>query len=130
MATGDNPCVPFMEPGADPTCQASAAVTGKRFVNISGNRTTDGNYLVAPATAAGRTLGVAAHDAIVGDKVKIWTRPGIILPVDTGGAIAAGAEVEVGAAGVAVTKAAGVAVGVCLDAAANGTPTGARIKLY
>lgn len=126
MALGDNPCIPFMEPGQTLTAQASAAVTGKRLVNISGNRTTDGNYLVAHATAAGRCIGVASYDAAVGEKVGVLAEG--ILPVVTGGIIAAGAEVEVGTAGVAVTRATGIPVGVCLDGAASGAD--ARVRLY
>lgn len=115
------------EPGADITGHASAAVTGKRFLKISGNRT-DGNIAVAHADAAGRVAGVSKYDAASGQKVGVMRGNSRVVHVLASGAIAAFAEVEVGANGVAVTKAAGIAVGYAVTAAADGAD--AQISLY
>ena len=117
MAT--NPAVPYWDEGNTFTGHASAAVTGKRFVGISGPRT-EGNPTVAHAAAASRAIGVAGYDAAADAKVTVYAAPGIVMPVEAGGAISAGDEVEVGANGTAVTQAAGVVVGTALDDAAQG----------
>lgn len=132
-----NECIPFYEEGQRITVHASSAITGKRFLKISGNRqsgpglaaTADGsNYIAAHADAAGRSLGVSSHDIPSGKKGTAICTPGIVLPVTAVGAIAAFAEVEVGNAGRAATKSGGVAVGVAMTAANDGTD--AEIKLY
>lgn len=115
------------EPGADITGHATAAVTGKRFLRITGDRT-DGNISVAHATAAGRVCGVSKYDAASGKKVGVMRGNSRVVHVEAGGAIAAFAEVEVGASGTAVTLSAGVAVGYALTAAADGDD--AQISLY
>jgi predicted RecA/RadA family phage recombinase len=133
---------PFYEPGTRLTGQASAAVTGKRFVNVSANRTSGpaipatpqvgasdptegGNIVVAHAAAAGPTIGVSTWDAGIGEKVGIISQG--VVPVTAQGAIAAGARVEVGDTGRVRTLAAGIPVGVCLNGAADATD--AEIKL-
>lgn len=127
-----NECISFYEPGKNLTAVATAAVTGKRFVAISGNRSTAsataGNLSVAHATAAGRIAGVSQADAAVGALVGVLRGNSRVVPVTAGAAITAFQEVEVGAAGVAVPKAAGVAVGYAVTGAANGTD--AQISLY
>jgi len=115
------------EPGQDVTGHASAAVTSRRFVKISGNRT-DGNVAVAHADAAGRVFGVAAFDAAIGKKVNVVRGNSRVTFVLAGAAIAAFEEVEVGANGTAVPLAAGVAVGYAITAAANAAD--AEISLY
>jgi hypothetical protein len=114
-----------------------SAVTGKTFVRISANRqagpglntsTSGGNVTVAPATAAAKPFGVASYDGAVGDIIDIQTAPGRVVPVTASGAIAAGAQVEVGTGGVVVTLASGIAVGMCLSATTDGND--AQIKLY
>lgn len=115
------------EPGADITGHATAAVTGKRFVKVSGNRT-DGNISVAHADAAGRVFGVSKYDAANGKKVGVHRGNSRITFVTAGANIAAFAEVEVGAAGVAIPLAAGVAAGFAVTAAINGSD--AEISLY
>lgn len=114
------------EPGRDITAEATAAVTGKRFVAIPGNRTTGGNVAVAPAAAAGRVFGVARHDAAVGELVSV-ARAGVVK-VTASGALAAFAEVQVGANGTATALAAGVAVGYAITGAADAAD--AEIALY
>ncbi|BBY95180.1 hypothetical protein MGALJ_48490 [Mycobacterium gallinarum] len=121
-----NPSV--YDPGATITGQATAAVTAKRFLAISGDRTAGGNISVAPAAAAGRTCGVAGNDAAVGELVRVVRGGGRVVRVTASGAIAAGAEVQVGANGMAATKAAGVAVGYAITGAADAAD--AEISLY
>lgn len=120
-----NECNPFNRPGQDVTGHATAAVTGKRCVAISGDRE-GGNIAVAHATAAGRIFGVAAFDAALDAKVPVIR--GGIVPILAGAAIAAFEEVEVGVAGRVIPLAAGVAVGFAVTAAANDTD--AQICLY
>ena len=115
-------------PGQDVTGEATGAITARRFLAVSGNRVSGGNVAVAHATAAGRVCGVAATDAASGDLVTIVRGNSRVVKVTAGGAIAAFAEVEVGAAGRAVTKTSGVAVGYALTAAANASD--AEISLY
>lgn len=121
-----NPSV--YDPGADITGQATATVTAKRFLAISGNRTAGGNIAVAPATAAGRTCGVAGNDAASGQLVRIVRGNSRVVKVTASGAIAANAEVQVGANGTAATKSAGVAVGYAITGAAD--TADAEISLY
>ncbi|NKT24520.1 DUF2190 family protein [Rhodococcus hoagii] len=115
------------EPGTDISGRASTAVTGKRFLKISGNRS-GGNIAVAHADAAGRVCGVSGRDAAVGELVDVKRGKDRVTFVTAGGAIAAFEEVEVGANGQAVKKASGVAVGYAVTAAASGTD--AEISLY
>jgi uncharacterized protein DUF2190 len=114
------------EPGRDLTGQATADVTAKRFLAISADRAASGNLSVAHATAAGRAFGVAKHHAATGELVSV-ARGGVVR-VTASGAIAAFAEVQVGANGTASTKAAGVAVGYAITGAADATD--AQIALY
>lgn len=115
-------------PGADITAQATTAVVAQRFVAISGNRTAGGNIAVAPATAAGRAFGVAATDAPVGGLVTVVRGASRVVRVTAAGAIAANAEVQVGADGKAITKAAGIAVGYVVSGVADGGE--AHVSLY
>ena len=128
MAT--NPAVPFWDEGNTFTGHASTAVTGKRFVSISGARV-DGNPRVAHAvgSATVRAIGVAAYDAASGAKVTVYSGPGIVMPVTAAGAITAGQDVYSDAQGRATaTQPAGARpAGVALDDAADGTD--AVIKL-
>lgn len=112
--------VPFEYDHDTFTCHVEAAVTGGRFVAISGPRT-DECYLVSPATAAGDYLGVAARDKAAGQKVMVFARgAGHVVPVTAVGAITAGDELEVAAGGAVSTLAAGIKCGIALDDAANG----------
>ncbi|MEU4781034.1 DUF2190 family protein [Micromonospora sp. NPDC023633] len=116
-----NECIPFYEPGRRITGHATAAVTGCRFVGISGNRQADGSISVAHATAAGKAFGVAAYDAATGEKVGILRGSGFIVPVTAAAALTAGQGVEVGANGQAAVLAAGIRVGTVVTAAGAGT---------
>lgn len=130
MARGDNECIAFFDAGADITAKAEAAVTGKRFVQVSDpqdgpalmglSSTADGsNIVVSHATAAGAILGVSSYDAGVGERLYVL-RGKKVVPVKSAGPITAGQEVEVGANGQAVALASGKAVGVAVDTCASG----------
>lgn len=131
-----NEALRFKKPGEDLTGKATAAVTGKRFLGISANRTGGGAgglstdlanvYSVAHATAAGVVIGVSAHDAASGSLVGVLS--GGIVPVTAGATITAGQRIEVGTNGQAIPLAAGIAVGVAMTGAASGAD--AEIKLF
>lgn len=121
-----NPSV--YDPGANITGEATGSITARRFLAISGNRTSGGNIAVTTATAAGRICGVAGNDASTGELVNVVRGNSRVVKVAAGGSISAGAEVEVGAAGKAVAKSSGTAVGYALTQASNNTD--AEISLY
>lgn len=81
------------------TAIASGAVTAHRFCGPDG----------ATATAAGNAIGVFDTDAADGQAVTVNALGTTI--VEAGGAIGPGGEIEVGAAGKAVAKNAGVTTG-------------------
>lgn len=131
-----NECIPYYQPGAGITGKASAAITGKRFVKISGARTGGpalsadlaNVHTVAQAGAGERAIGVAAHDIASGSLGPLHTQPGIVVPVTSGAAITAGAEVQADASGKAIPLAAGKSLGVNLATVA-GADVDAEIKL-
>lgn len=115
------------DPGQDISGRVSSDVLGKRFLKVSGNRN-GGNVAVAHADPAGRIAGVSRYDAAAGSLVGVARGSSRVVFVKAAGAIAAFAEVEVGTAGQAITKASGVAVGYAVTAAASGAD--AEISLY
>lgn len=117
-----NELIPFKEPGERVTCIASAAVTGKHLVSISGERNANGLYTVAHTGAGGKAFGVACWDAAIGERVTVITVPsGQIVPITASGVIAAGASVKPGAAGVVVSASAtDRSCGICLAGAVDG----------
>jgi hypothetical protein len=139
-----NDLVRTREPGQDFTGQATAAVTGKRFVKISGARTNkfnvlgttaDGNnYKVAPCAAGQQAIGVAKYDQpTVGSKVGVAAAG--VCTVTAGAAITAGQTVMSDATGQAIPWAqsgaypnTNVALGVAMDDCANGAD--AEIALF
>jgi hypothetical protein len=146
-----NESIPFKEPGSALTIKATAAITGKRFVKLTGNRTGGGAgglssdlanvYQGGPCDTIGeRALGVAKYDAANGSLVGVHSQPGIIVPVTAGATLAAGDLVMTDAAGKAipfvqdVTPAAGAAaatkraLGLALTGAAANAD--AEIKLF
>ncbi len=136
----ENECIPFYEPGSRVTGHCEAAVTGKRFVDISddrqgpvagaglGTNTDGGNIVVSHASAGGNAIGVSSHDAAIAKKVTILGA-GFIVPVTADGAINSGDEVMVGATGKAKAWATGNrVVGRAWDDAADGAP--AMIQVY
>ncbi|MGV9744599.1 capsid cement protein [Rhodococcus zopfii] len=109
--------VPIRKPGAALVSQASATITGGQLVAVSGNGT------VAPAGAGSSAwLGVAAFDAVSGDKVTIHAVGEHELTAS--GAIAAGGVVISAAAGAVAAIGSATdysqVVGVAVSAAANG----------
>lgn len=87
------------------TVVAAAALTKHRFVTHAG---------AVPAAAA-RAFGVARTDAEIGDPTTVDVLGTAV--VEAGAAIALGALVEIDATNRAVTRSAGVTVGVALQAA-------------
>ena len=129
-----NECIPFRGPIHAVTGQATASITGCRFVKVSADRAsgpalnTSGagsTIKVSHATAAGAIRGVSGYDAASGAFLPVFDQG--TVPVEAGGTIAAGAEVEVGTNGVAVTLASGKSVGTCESGATSGQL--AQIKL-
>lgn len=121
-----NEMVPHFDPAEVTTCHCEAAVTGARFVAISGPAVA-GLKQVSHASAGGAALGVAGRDAAAGAAVTVHH----VGEVDVlaGEAITAGDLITPGAAGVAMIAdtAGNVIVGVAVDDAANAAL--ARIRL-
>jgi hypothetical protein len=118
--------IPFKKPGEDFSGHATAAVTGARFLAISGDRTSGpglsstaegANYRVAHCGAGLRAIGVSMYDAPINGKVGILA--GGIVPVLAGAAITAGQEVQSDATGQAIPLAAGKSLGVAMAGAAG-----------
>lgn len=118
MAT--NPAVPFWDNADTVTAHATAAVTGKRFVTISGARV-DGKPAVAHAagTAATKALGVSAFDAAINTDVTVY-KGKQVMPVTAAVALTAGQAVYSAADGRATNVATGVVCGYAVDDAAAG----------
>lgn len=96
-----NEVTPFHDPGDTVTCRADGAVTGKRFVTITGPREDD-LYVVGRSGAGARVFGVASRDTADGGNVMVF-RPGGVLPVTVGAAgLDAGDPVKSDAQGRAV----------------------------
>lgn len=124
-----NEAIPLFRPGSDVTCLTTAAVTGKTFVDVSATvDSTTGLIKVATASAGARALGVATYDAASGARVPVIAGPGTIVYVTAGAAVTAGAEVEVGTSGKAITLASGKAVGKSLSTGANNADM--LVRLY
>jgi hypothetical protein len=107
MAT--NVATPYFETG-DVSFRATAAVTGKRFIAPSGDVTggpglsTDVSNLfrMAHCGAGLKPAGVAKYDVANGDEGGCYGQPGRIVPVTSGAAVTAGAEVMSDANGKAI----------------------------
>lgn len=123
----ENVNIGVYNPGRDLTGKAAAAVTGKRFLKISGDRA-GGNIAVEHADAAGRVAGVSKYNAASGELVGIMRGSARVVYVTAGAAISAFAEVEVGADGQAVPLATGTPVGYAITGAESDAD--AEISLY
>lgn len=121
-----NECVPYYDPDHCPTAKATAAVTGKRFVDISAGLSSDGNISAAPATAKGKSIGVADKDTAEGKRFVVLRRR--VVPVTASGTIEPGEEVQVGTGSKAVKLTDGIAVGRAWAKATDGTDC--KIALY
>lgn len=131
-----NDCIPYYKPGADIPAACSAAVTGKRFLKVTGNRqsgpglssTAEGsNYQVAQCVAGDKSIGVSMYDAPINGKVGI-VREGIV-PVTSGAAVTAGTEVQSDANGKAITLAAGKPLGYAMSGV-GAADTDLEVLLY
>lgn len=147
-----NECIPYKMPAITFTAKATAAITGKRFVVISGDRTGGGGPGAAGSTTVGAGLssdvenvyrvklagagvaavGVSGWDAAINEELKVYGAvSGVILPVKAGEALVAGDEVMSNATGEAVKYVEGAtkkAIGMAMTKAANAED--AEIKLY
>ncbi len=84
--------LPILSPGQSLTLKASATITGRQVVAVSGSGT------VAPAGAnSTAVVGVAAFDAVLNDNVTIFA--GGVQAVTASGAITAGDLIVSAAAG-------------------------------
>lgn len=95
-------------PGLQFSLPAGTAIARRRFVTANAS-----SAAAYPAAGAG-SIGVSMDAAAAGQALTI--ADGIVM-VDAGDAVTAGAEVEVGALGVAVTKTSGISVGIALTGA-------------
>lgn len=130
-----NEATPYFDPSDTVTGYCSAAVTGKRFVAVSGVRTAD-LVSVAHATPATtpKAVGVASRDAALGSKVMIACEG--VWPVTAGEALTAGDRVSADATGKAVKlatavaiNAAAVALGTVWDDVANGADAPVKLNV-
>jgi len=105
--------IQFKESGDSFTMKATAAVTGKRFVKVSGNRTGGGAaglgtdlanvYQGSMVTASGgNAVGVSKTDAANGALFGVHAGPGLVVPVESGAALVAGTRVQSDATGRAI----------------------------
>ena len=133
-----NDLIPYKRPGEDVTGYATAAITGKRCVQISAAKpagekaeglstqgTGGGTYRVAHPSSAGanggalkQIFGVAKYDTAINKFVGV-VRGGIV-PITTSGAITAGQAVEVKADGTITAVTTGIPIGVACDDAGSG----------
>ena len=84
---------------------------------------------MVPDTAGAKALGVAAYDVASGARGPVIVGPGHVVPVTCGAAVTAGSEVEANASGQAITKSAGVALGLALSTT-TGSGQDLFVKLY
>lgn len=104
--------------GEDVTCHAAGALTGGRFVRITG-APNGGNPTVNVPAAGGRTFGIASVDTASGGKVMVL-RPEKIVQVEAGATLNAGDLVEANAAGQAILRTTGIVQGEVVQGAASG----------
>lgn len=113
--------LPVVTPGKAYTLKASAAITGRQVVAVTGVGT------VGPAGATSAAwVGVAGFDAALNDSVTIYG--GGVQELIASGAVTAGDALATGAAGTVATAATPTAaqfVGIALTTAA----TGAKVRV-
>ena len=133
-------CKPYYQPGTTITGRLDTlAALGKTFamVDAAGSpvfapdalstTTEGGNVPVKQCTAAAKAFGVFQRDKANGQLVGIF-RSGVV-PVLSGAAVTAGAEVEVDAASKCIDLAAGIPVGRSLNARPAAADTGLPPKV-
>lgn len=89
---------------------AGEDIARRRFISVNSS----GEGVIA--TAAGSAIGVSMNQAAYDEVLEI--ADGIVM-VEAGGAITAGAGIEVGTAGKAVTNTSGIGIGIALTGAAG-----------
>lgn len=107
--------LPLFRPGQTVTFDVTTAVTGGQPVEVG-----SADRSVAPAAAgSNKYVGIAGHDAAVGDKVTVEVgKP--VHELVASGAIARGAKLETAGAGKVRTLTTGTNIGLALTAAADG----------
>ena len=107
--------LPLFRPADTVTFGVTAAVTAGQVVEVGA-----ADMSVAPAGAASaKVVGLAGHDAAIGDKLTVEVgKP--IHELKASGAITRGQRLEGAAAGAVKTAAAGTAVFLALTSAADG----------
>lgn len=142
-----NECIPFFEAAYTQkiTVAAGYAMTGKTFcgpiTSYQGNGpglaadplpTNDGGNLQCPAlpAAGGEVGGVIGWDVAQNGKAPIIRGGGTILPVTSGAAVNAGAELAVDAAGKVVTAATGDVVVGKAHSTVAGANLDVSVELY
>lgn len=123
-----NEAIAYSDPGDDLTGKAGAAITGRRFVQVSATKdvasqalATDGlggniPVILAAGAAGVKPLGVSTFDQpTVGGKIPVM-RGHKVVPVEAGAAIAVGSQVQSDGTGRAILLAAGVSCGIVLNA--------------
>ncbi|KRE72591.1 capsid cement protein [Arthrobacter sp. Soil762] len=106
--------LPLFRPGQTVTFDVSAAVTGGHPVEVGAT-----DRSVTPAAAASaKVVGIAGHDAAIGDKVTVEVGKPVHL-LTASGAIVRGARLEAAGAGKVRTLAAGADIGLALTSAAD-----------
>lgn len=107
--------LPLFRPGQTVTFDVTAAVTGGHPVEVGA-----ADRAVSPAAAASKKyVGIAGHDAAVGDKLIVEVGKPIHLLIASG-AITRGAELETAGAGKVRTLTTGAKIGLALSSAADG----------
>jgi predicted RecA/RadA family phage recombinase len=112
--------LPLYRPGDTVTFTASAALTAGQVVEVGAT-----DWSVAPAAdASAKVVGVAGHDAKLGDKVTIELgKP--IHELKAVGVITRGQKLEAAAAGSVRTLAAGAAIFLAVASATDGAAVAA-----
>jgi len=106
--------VAFEQPRSAITLVPAASMEANRYKFGACN--SDGNLVLA--TAATTPVGVIQTPGIIGEPCNVMT-DGVSF-IMLGGTVAAGAAVEVGANGLAVTLASGKLAGICLVGGVSG----------
>lgn len=132
MAVDSRVMICRYKPGQEVTGKAEdAQVLAGRFVSVTGEKSDQGDYVIAHTAAGEPAFGVAEYasadptadgvrDTDADLRVNV-VRRGAIARVEAGGALAAGDLVAAGADGVAVEAAEGDAIlGVCVSGGGEG----------
>jgi hypothetical protein len=110
------------------TCHANVALTGARFCGLVADAASGNPIVGLPSGSGGIVFGVNATDALSGDEVVVWSKPGQIVWVEAGtGGLTALDVVQTSATGTAITRTSGLPAGICIQGASAGSQ--ALIKL-